>query len=115
MKFCPVCRYYMPLKQNEDKLMNICTICGHKEENNGGLVMSENLQEKSSEGYKLLDNEFLLLDPTLPHVDTLKCPNGECPANKGAKKSDVIYIKYDAEKLKFLYVCTNCETRWRSK
>ena len=28
--------------------------------------------------------------------------------------SDVVYIRYDDVKLKFIYICTHCDTRWKN-
>lgn len=98
------------------RLFRICRTCGYREEDKkGGLVLETNLKEKTSEGYKILLHEFTKLDPTLPHVDTIKCPNETCASNAGSAKKDVIYLKYDAENLKFLYICNVCDTQWRSK
>jgi DNA-directed RNA polymerase subunit M/transcription elongation factor TFIIS len=121
--FCPTCRYYLYLhqdeeeeeKKKEDILRRVCRNCGYQEkEQKGGLILEIDLKEKTSEGYKILLNEFTKEDPTLPHVNTIKCPNEECKSNQGAEK-DVIYIKYDAVNLKFLYICNVCDTKWRSK
>jgi DNA-directed RNA polymerase subunit M/transcription elongation factor TFIIS len=121
--FCPTCRYYLYLSQErsgddekEDILRRICRNCGYQEEDKkGGLVLEIDLKEKTSEGYKILLNEFTKQDPTLPHVNTIKCPNLECKSNVGGTERDVIYIKYDAVNLKFLYICNVCDTKWRSK
>jgi len=119
MKFCPVDGYYLYLDgglSTTDNLRRICRRCGYQEEDNkGGLVLETDLQERTSEGYKILINEFTTQDPTLPHVDNIKCPNVSCASNasSGAKR-DVIYLKYDPVNLKFLYICTVCDTRWRS-
>jgi DNA-directed RNA polymerase subunit M/transcription elongation factor TFIIS len=113
--FCQVCRYYMYLDQDGTKLRRICRNCGFQEEEKGGLILEMDLKEKTSEGHKILMNEFTPLDPTLPHVNTIKCPNGECSTNTSGKDRDVIYLKYDAINMKFLYICTVCETQWKSK
>ncbi len=121
--FCPTCRYYLYLSQErsgddekEDILRRICRNCGYQEEDQkGGLVLEIDLKEKTSEGYKILLNEFTKQDPTLPHVNTIKCPNVDCKSNVGGTERDVIYIKYDAVNLKFLYICNVCDTKWRSK
>ena len=113
--FCKVCRYYMYLDQDGNNLRRICRNCGYQEEEKGGLILEIDLKEKPSEGYKILMNEFTPLDPTLPHVETIKCPNSECDTNTSAKQRDVIYLKYDAVNMKFLYICTVCNTQWRSK
>ena len=137
--FCKVCRYYLYLDQNEDKLRRICRNCGYQEQMKGGLILEIDLKEKTSEGYKILMNEFTKDDPTLPHVHNLRCPSRACPSNKGRAypmdnpdadaaqaaqaavedkgevESDVIYLKYDAINMKYLYICNVCDTKWRSK
>lgn len=119
MKFCPVCRYYLYLQSNEDSdvLRRICRNCGYQEEDTkGGLILETDLKERTSEGYKILLNEFTKEDPTLPHTDSIKCPNASCASNaSAAAKKDVIYLKYDPVNLKFLYICNICDTQWKSK
>lgn len=117
MKFCPTCRNYLYLNATADgELMRICRNCGYQEKDEkGGLVLETNLKETTSEGYKVLVNEFTKTDPTLPHVDTIKCPNGGCASNAGSAKRDVIYLKYDPINMKFLYICNVCDTQWKSK
>ena len=114
--FCPTCRYYLYLDQNDKTLRRICRNCGYQEEDKkGGLILEIDLKEKTSEGYKILMNEFTQRDPTRPHVNTIKCPNGQCDSNTANKEKDVIYLKYDAVNLKFLYICNVCNAHWRSK
>jgi DNA-directed RNA polymerase subunit M/transcription elongation factor TFIIS len=118
MKFCPTCRYYLHLDCNQETgtLRRKCMNCGYNEvDEQGGLIFETNLQEKVSEGYKILLNEFTRKDPTLPHVDNIKCPNESCKSNTGAANRDVIYLKYDPVNLKYLYICNVCETQWRSR
>lgn len=126
MKFCPTCRYYLYLKvvgdpaseEQTQSILRICHNCGYTEEDTGGgLIMETDLQEKTSEGYKVLMNEFTKLDPTLPHLHTIKCPNAACLSNTSGKEPDVIYMKYDAQNLKYIYLCNieGCGARWRSK
>jgi len=114
--FCPTCRYYLYLDQDDKTLRRVCRNCGFQEEkSDGGLILEIDLKEKTSEGYKILMNEFTKKDPTLPHVDTIKCPNAGCESNTTAKARDVIYLKYDAVNMKFLYICNVCDAQWRSK
>ena len=103
--FCKTCKYYMYLNQENDILRRVCRNCGFQEEEKGGLVLEIDLKEKTSEGYKILMNEFTKYDPTLPHVNTIKCPNMSCESNTSGKEKDVIYIKYDAINMKYLYIC----------
>jgi len=120
--FCPVCSNFLQMnfkiqtKDDENKLTYDCNVCGFTEEDTkGGMVLELNLTEKASEGYKILVNEFTINDKTLPHTDKIKCPNAECASVKGSAQSDVIFMKYDPVNLKYQYICTVCETSWRSK
>ena len=126
--FCPKCKYYLYLDQvdveSEDKaskkiektLRRICRNCGYQhQDQQGGLILEIDLKEKTSEGYKILMNEFTKNDPTLPHVNTIKCPNVGCETNISGKEKDVIYIKYDAVNLLYLYICDICGEKWHSR
>ena len=96
--------------------MRICKNCGYQEEDaTGGLILEIDLKEKTSEGYKILINQYTEFDPTLPHVTSIKCPNDRCESNTGSKERDVLYMKFDPVALKFLYICTVCKEQWRSK
>ena len=123
---CPKCDYYMPLKQVQEEnnegvvntdLQRVCRNCGEIELEKPGLVMETIIQEQASDSYRLFMNEFTKEDPRLPHVKNLKCPNQECPTRQpnSTVENDVIYIKYDTMNMKFLYICTHCDTQWRSR
>ena len=61
-------------------------------------------------------NEYTKLDPTLPRIKNMKCPNDKCPTNeseeiKGEKEipeSEIIYLRYDDINMKFIYLCAEC-------
>lgn len=118
MKFCPICRYYLYLDTSDNTLKRVCRSCGYQEEDKqGGIIFETNLREQTSEGYKILMNEFTKHDPTLPRVSNIKCPNIACKTNTSIEtvQRDVIYLKYDSINLKYLYICGVCDTQWRSK
>lgn len=130
MNFCPKCENYLYLEQASEEVTNAsgvtekryflnrrCRTCGYNEVDvQGGLVNETIVQERASEGYKILLNEFTRQDPTLPHVNTLPCPNTSgCPTHKSNAPRDVIIIKYDAQNMKFLYICNVCGEQWRSR
>ena len=74
MKFCPVCRYYLYLNIEEQACVRLCRTCGYTEKEDKGTLISETLvKERTSEGYKILLNEFTRQDPTLPYLKDLKC------------------------------------------
>jgi DNA-directed RNA polymerase subunit M/transcription elongation factor TFIIS len=124
IKFCPTCKFYLfpdvrPATNDEEvsqELKRYCKNCGYSERDSaGGIILETNLQEKVSEGYKVILNEFTRLDPTLPHVKNIKCPNNDCRTNKAQAEPDVIYLKYDAIHMKYLYICNVCGDQWRSR
>jgi DNA-directed RNA polymerase subunit M/transcription elongation factor TFIIS len=117
MKFCPVCRNYLYHKIDANTLERQCRTCGYSEKDaEGGLIMETVIQERASESYKILLNEYTRQDPTLPHTKEIKCPNESCLSNRGEER-DVILIKYDKENLKFIYICNKqgCGKTWRSR
>jgi hypothetical protein len=59
-------------------------------------------------------NEYTKLDPTLPHLKTIACPNTSCPSQADASLRDVLFVKTDAKNLKYQYACTVCNTQWGS-
>jgi len=119
LRYCPVCEnyLYMQVDTESQELRRVCRKCGFKEEDaKGGLVMEMMIQQKSSEGYKILLNEFTRKDPRLPHIrKNITCPNTGCDSNRGGKEPDVIYIKYDVVNLMYLYICDICGEQWHSR
>jgi len=117
MKVCSTCQnmYIMKL-QPGGALVWKCLTCGVEEPQVGGCLLVETLvQERSSEGYRILLNEFTRQDSTLPHVKSVKCPKGDCASNGAGTERDVIYIKYDAVNMKYMYICNVCGESWRSR
>lgn len=118
IRFCAKCNNYLYLQVDAESqnLFRLCRNCGFKDESaQGGLVTEIMVQERSAEGYNMI-NEFTLRDPRLPHLhNTMKCVNGDCTSNRGGAESDVVYIKYDLANLRYIYMCYHCETIWRSR
>lgn len=124
MKFCPTCKYYLYLKpispEDDTKtgsdLCRLCGNCGYLErETTGGLISETMVQQKSSEAFKIMINEFTKQDNTLPHIKTIPCPKESCPTNEGSADRDVIYMTYDAAGKKNLYICNVCGEQWKSR
>ena len=133
MKFCPRCSYFLYLTSEESMVPNesakvnlTCKNCGFHEQlvpktKEEALILETNFRSGSSaggaaSGITINANTlpYTLRDPTLPHVKTLRCPNGGCPSQEDESLRDVIYIKTDPTNLKFQYVCTKCNTLWTS-
>ena len=118
IRFCTVCDNYLYLQVEGETqtLQRICRNCGFKDtEDQGGLVSEMHIEQRAAEGYTLI-NEFTLKDKRLPHLyNTMKCINATCPSAAPGKESDIVYIKYDTENLRYIYMCYICQATWRSR
>uniref|UniRef100_A0A6C0KBW3 DNA-directed RNA polymerase M/15kDa subunit domain-containing protein n=1 Tax=viral metagenome TaxID=1070528 RepID=A0A6C0KBW3_9ZZZZ len=119
MKFCPDCHYYMALKSGDNQFRNlsrVCINCNRRDvETKGGLLSEMKVQQKSSEAFKIMINEFTRQDNTLPHIKMIPCPRDTCPSNVGGVERDVIYMTYDNPGKKNLYICNVCGEQWKSR
>ncbi len=128
MHFCNKCEnmlYIRLLAEDSDSLVYYCRNCGETDET----ITKENicvlqtdivLKEKA---YLHEINEYTKLDPTLPRTNNIKCPNTACASNESAdetkdgddqKEADILYLRYDDTNMKFVYLCTECNTVWKS-
>jgi hypothetical protein len=127
MRFCPLCNYYLylePVGPQSDEMLMLCKNCGHREElkpktAEEALILETHFRSGSSAGGAasgITVNQYTKMDPTLPHMKSLRCPNGTCGSNQPGQEEtrDVIYIKTDPVNMKFQYVCTVCDTQWVS-
>ena len=127
MKFCKNCDnmlYLIVLNDGQDILQYTCKYCGYMEDitEEGIVVVSTNFSndEKIIENYV---NEYTKLDPALPRVSHIHCPNEGCRTNNQVGlesksdediKRDIIYIRYDTENMKYLYLCCDCDHVWKA-
>lgn len=117
MKFCDKCKnmLYIKINDEEKKLTYQCKNCGlikdHNSKDIDNCIYTKNYtNEKIS--YKWMIHKDLCHDPTLPKVNNIPCPNDNCPSNKGTPK-EVVYLKYDNENLKYIYMCCVCSHSWK--
>ena len=126
MNFCVKCdnMYYLRLsKDNPDKLVYYCRKCGNVDDNvlqNDGIIcVSKTHLKKTKQTYNNIINEYTKLDPTLPRINNMKCPNVECSSNQGESKSgndknEIIFLRYDNDNMKYIYLCNNCNFSWKN-
>ena len=132
MKFCSKCDNMYYIKISNDKLVNYCRKCKNEEEMPDDSINSISVSKthiKHKEGsFKHLINEYTKYDPTLPQINHIKCPNDDCPSNVGKTpgeesktgetalkaKNKILYIRYDSDNMKYLYLCVNCDQVWES-
>tara|TARA_B100001059_G_C17770427_1_gene548090 strand:+ start:776 stop:1138 length:363 start_codon:yes stop_codon:yes gene_type:complete len=115
--------YIRLLSEDSNRLIYYCRNCGNTyddidKDNVCVLNSNVNMQDK---GYLQDINEYTKLDPTLPRTQNIKCPNQSCPSNhtgddssKLTNKNEVIYLRYDDINLNYIYICTQCDTTWKT-
>jgi|688.fasta_scaffold1435172_1 DNA-directed RNA polymerase subunit M/transcription elongation factor TFIIS len=121
MKFCEKCEnmYYISIDdQDDNKLTYYCRNCGNKENSfseNGICVLNTQIKKGKQQFHHII-NSYTKMDPTLPRIYNYLCPNNECPTNKKDKnndtKTEIIYMRYDDENMKYVYICTTCDNVW---
>ena len=57
---------------------------------------------------------YIAYDPTLPRTDVIPCVNKECK-RPASRKEEVVFVKYDANNLRYLYYCCHCGMFWTTK
>lgn len=135
MHFCEKCdnMYYLKISEEEkDKLIYYCRNCGHEDINITGenLCVLKTIIQQKSQRHKQVINEYTKYDPTLPRINTIKCPNQSCISNqveddaelgkedfsktKESNEREVIYLRYDDTNMKYIYMCAKCNTTWKT-
>ena len=135
MKFCSVCdnMYYIGIDETGgNQLTYYCRSCGHKDETLAGenVCVLKTQIKKGAQKFNHIINEYTKLDPTLPRIYNMKCPNAACKTNQMASSAvggggassnpdatsgtEVIYVRYDDDNMKYLYMCVTCDTVWKT-
>ena len=78
--------------------------------------MARTQLSRAEKKYGNIVNKYTKLDPTLPRINTIKCPNPECKSNTkdGEKDREVIYMRYDDINMKYVYICAVCDIVWKT-
>jgi DNA-directed RNA polymerase subunit M/transcription elongation factor TFIIS len=115
MEFCKNCDNMYYMKKNGKKLVHFCKNCNYEDSqliNMKGLKVFEYSTNNDDSNVRI--NEYTRYDPTLPHLNTIKCPNMECKSNKNDDvQQDVIYIRVDEKNMKYNYLCYHCNFNWK--
>jgi len=122
MRFCPTCdnKLYISVSSNDaNDLSYYCRFCQYVDNEIGedGVVVLNTHFHKSEK--HLPYNRYTKMDPTLPRIYNMRCPNGECKTNMAAEegketRAEIIYIRYDEDNMKFMYLCVECDTIWKT-
>lgn len=120
MKFCNQCSnmLYISIDENDtNKLIYYCRNCGEKDESitDEGVCVLNTQLKKGEQKFNHIINKYTKLDPTLPRIYNIKCPNSACKSNVDDKgHPEIIYIRYDDNNLKYLYLCSECDHIWKT-
>ena len=71
--------------------------------------------KKSEQEFSHIINKYTKLDPTLPRINTILCPNPNCGTNTDDIPKEIIYIRYDDTNMKYVYLCSTCDTVWKTE
>ena len=120
MHFCSKCEnmYYIRIDaNNSNKLIYYCRKCGTEDElfdiDNVSIVKTD--IKKSEDSFSHIINKYTKLDPTLPRTDKVLCPNKDCETNTNKdSKREIIYIRYNDTEMKYVYMCSTCDTVWKT-
>ena len=124
--------YYLKISEDEnDTIMYYCRKCGDKDDtiinNKESLCVSKTHIKKTTEIYKNIINEYTKLDPTLPRIKNMFCPNEKCKSNQNESKDgeekdntvkkfpEIIYLRYDNNNMKYIYLCSECDYTWKNE
>ena len=84
MHFCTECgnMYYIRLTETNG-IVYYCRNCGHEDDTItiDNIVVSQTSLQTGSNHTNIV-NKYTKLDPTLPRISTIQCPNSECPCNR---------------------------------
>ena len=119
MRFCSKCdnMYYIRINEEDsNKLVYYCRHCGNEDStiNVDNVFVSQTQIKSSKRTFSHFINKYTKLDPTLPRINTVLCPNSDCATNKEGVPREIIYIRYDDSNMKYVYLCSTCNTVWQT-
>jgi len=111
--------YYIRLSTDDQtQLIYYCRKCGNENTTitEDNVVVSKKIIVKKEQRFNHIINKYTKLDPTLPRITNIKCPNRDCQSNEEDTdvKNEIIYMRYDDTNMKYVYICVNCDTIWKN-
>ena len=119
MHFCSNCSnmYYIRINSDDpNSLVYYCRQCGNEDKSIGvnNVCVSKIQIKKSEQSFNHIINKYTKLDPTLPRINNVLCPNPDCDTNTKNDPREIIYIRYDDTNMKYIYLCSSCDTVWNT-
>ena len=102
MHFCVTCdnMYYIRLSEEDpNSIVYYCRNCGHENKNISlnSVTISKTSFKNKRQKYNSILNKYTKLDPTLPRINTIKCPNQSCKSNHGGGEEGAVVGAVGAE------------------
>jgi DNA-directed RNA polymerase subunit M/transcription elongation factor TFIIS len=112
--------YYIRLSEEDpNSIVYYCRNCGHENKNISldSVTISKTNFKHNKQKYNSIISKYTKMDPTLPRINTIKCPNQSCTSNEAEKEKDreIIYLRYDDVNMNFVYMCSTCDTVWNTE
>ena len=119
MHFCSNCSnmYYIRINSDDpNSLVYYCRQCGNEDKSIGvdNVCVSKIQIKKNKKSFNHIINKYTKLDPTLPRINNVLCPNPDCTTNTKNDPKEIIYIRYDDTNMKYIYLCSTCDTVWNT-
>lgn len=119
MHFCTSCQnmYYIRIdSEDPNKLVYYCRNCGNENVslNLDNVTISKIQLSRGEQKFTHIINKYTKLDPTLPRINKILCPNADCETNSHKKEREIIYMRYDDVNIKYVYLCSTCDTVWKT-
>ena len=118
MHFCDKCdnMYYIKINENNE-IIYYCRNCGNEDSNmsSKNITISKTILKRGEQKYNHIINKYTKLDPTLPRINTIRCPNKDCASQGEEAEREVIYLRYDDVNMKYVYLCAICDTIWKTE
>ena len=123
--------YYISIQPTDSALITCssdliyyCRNCGHEDNTIAvdDITVLKTQLKRSKQDFGYIINKYTKLDPSLPRVNNIKCPNYSCKTNEHHDDMDdndiereIITIRYDDINLKYVYLCCDCDTVWKTE
>jgi DNA-directed RNA polymerase subunit M/transcription elongation factor TFIIS len=102
--------------ENSNSLIYYCRHCGNEDKilTVDNVTVSKTQLKKSEQQFTNIINKYTKLDPTLPRINNILCPNTDCDTNTNNENKEILYIRYDEVNMKYVYLCSTCDTVWKT-
>jgi DNA-directed RNA polymerase subunit M/transcription elongation factor TFIIS len=100
---------HLKVDKSTDELKYVCRSCSTMKNIDAGFnpcVHKTNYGGNEKIFYEMFINKYTFFDPTLPRSINIHCPFCK------NKDSEVIYVRYNDEDMKYIYLCCDCKKAW---